>query len=297
MRQTEETSDRYAKLDTWEDEQILDALADGQAQAVEAVRRARSALASAARAVTDQLLRGGRLVYAGAGSSIRIAAQDGSELPATFGFAPERLVYLIAGGPETLLTGRGSAEDDEDEAVMAVEAQQIGPRDVVIAVSASGSTPYTLAAAKAARARGACVIGIANNRDAPLLREANHPILLESGPEVIAGSTRLGAGTAQKCALGLLSTLVNIRLGAVFGGMMINLRADNAKLKARARAMVAKIAGIDEQQAKKALEEARGEIAPAALICAGARGLAEAQALLAGAKGNLRLALARLTGS
>ncbi len=260
------------------------------------VRRARPALAAAARAVTDRLLGGGRLAYAGAGSSIRIAAQDGSELPATFGFAPERLVYLIAGGPEALLTGRGSAEDDEDAAVRAVEAQKLGAQDVVIAVSASGSTPYTLAAARAAKANGACVIGIANNRNSPLLEAASYSILLESGPEVIAGSTRLGAGTAQKCALGLLSTLVNIRLGAVFDGMMINLRADNAKLKARARAMVSRIARVDEKRAEQALDESHGEVAPAALICAGARGLAHARTLLAQSKGNLRLALARLTG-
>jgi N-acetylmuramic acid 6-phosphate etherase len=297
MRQTEETSDRYAELDTWDDEKILDVLAEGQARAIESVRRARAALAAAAQATIGQLLGGGRLIYAGAGSSIRIAAQDGSELPATFGFAPERLVYLIAGGRDALVEGRGSAEDDEAAAVRAVEANDLRAADVLIAVSASGSTPYTLAAAKAARARGTVVVGIANNRSAPLLKESSHPVLLESGPEVIAGSTRLGAGTAQKCALGLLSTLVNIRLGAVYGGLMINLRADNAKLKARARAMVARIAKVDERRAEKALDESHGEVASAALICAGAEGLAQAQALLAQAKGNLRLALAGLPGS
>jgi N-acetylmuramic acid 6-phosphate etherase len=297
MRQTEETSDRYAGLDTWDDETILDVLVEGQARAVESVRRARAAVAAAAQATIRQLLRGGRLIYAGAGSSIRIAAQDGSELPATFGFAPERLVYLIAGGRDALVEGRGSAEDDEEEAVRAVEANDLGAADVLIAVSASGSTPYTLAAAKAARSRGTVVVGIANNRSAPLLKVSSYPVLLESGPEVIAGSTRLGAGTAQKCALGLLSTLVNIRLGAVYDGMMINLRADNAKLKARARTMVARIAKVDERRAGKALDESHGEVAPAALICAGAEGLAQAQALLAQAKGNLRLALAKLPGS
>ena len=297
MRQTEETTERYAALDTWNDEEILDALGDGQARAIECVRKARGAIAAAAQAVTGRLLLGGRLIYAGAGSSIRIAAQDGSELPATFGFAPERLIYLIAGGREALLEGRGSAEDDESEARAAVEAHDLGDRDVLIAVSASGSTPYTLAAAKAARGRGTMLVGIANNPAAPLLEAADHPILLESGPEVIAGSTRLGAGTAQKSALGLLSTLVNIRLGAVYGGMMINLKADNAKLKARARAMVARIAKVDEQRAEKALADSQGEVAPAALLCAGAEGLAQAQALLAQSKGNLRLALARLAGS
>ncbi|MDP9138222.1 MAG: N-acetylmuramic acid 6-phosphate etherase [Pseudomonadota bacterium] len=297
MRQTEETSDRYVELDTWDDEKILDALVDGQARAVESVRRARAALAAAARAIAGRLSQGGRLVYAGAGSSIRIAAQDGSELPATFGFAPERLVYLIAGGNEALLEGRATAEDDEREARAAVAAHDLGARDVLIAVSASGSTPYTLAAAKAARGRGSMIVGIANNRSAPLLEAADHPILLESGPEVIAGSTRLGAGTAQKSALGLLSTLVNIRLGAVYDGMMVNLRADNVKLKARARAMVARIAKVNERQAEQALAESHGEVAPAALLCAGAAGLAEAQELLAQCRGNLRLALARLAGS
>lgn len=296
MRQTEETSDRYVELDTWDDEKILDVLAEGQERAIESVRNARSAVAGAARAIAERLSRGGRLVYAGAGSSIRIAAQDGSELPATFGFPPERLAYLIAGGKEALLEGRGAAEDDEAAAVRAVEAHGLGAGDVLVAVSASGSTPYTLAAVKAARGRGTLVVGIANNRSAPLLAVSSHPILLESGAEVIAGSTRLGAGTAQKCALGLLSTLVNVRLGAVYDGMMIKVRADNAKLKERARAMVARIARVDEGRAEKALVQSHGEVAPAALICAGAEGLAQAQALLAKNKGNLRLALASLGG-
>jgi N-acetylmuramic acid 6-phosphate etherase len=297
MPQTEETSGRYAKIDTWEDGRILDVLADGQERAIGAVRQAREALAVAAAAITERLKNGGRLIYAGAGSSIRIAAQDGSELPATFGFPPERLVYLIAGGREALVEGRGSAEDDEEEARDAVDASDLRAEDVVIAVSASGSTPYTVAAARAAKARGCLIVGIANNRSTPLLELADHPLLLDSGPEVVAGSTRLGAGTAQKCALGMLSTLVNIRLGAVYDGMMVNLKADNAKLKARARAMVARIAGVDELQAEQALKESHGQVAPAALICAGAAGLAQANDLLRKARGNLRLALASLTGS
>jgi N-acetylmuramic acid 6-phosphate etherase len=297
MPQTEETSVRYAKIDTWDDERILDILAEGQLRAVEAVRQARPALAAAALAIIERLKGGGRLVYAGAGSSIRIAAQDGSELPATFGFPPERLVYLIAGGPQALLEGRGSAEDDETAARQAVAENDLGPADVVIAVSASGSTPYTVAAAKAAKDRGCLIVGLANNRSSPLLNLSDHPLLLDSGPEVVAGSTRLGAGTAQKCALGMLSTLVNIRLGAVYDGMMVHLKADNAKLKARARAMVARIANVDEERAERALKESQGEVAPAALICAGAGGLAQAHQLLRDAGGNLRLALASLTGS
>jgi N-acetylmuramic acid 6-phosphate etherase len=297
MRQTEETVADYANLDTWDDKKILEVLADSQARAVEAVRRTLGDLAQAASATAAQLLRGGRLIYAGAGSSIRIAVQDGSELPATFGFAPDRLIYLIAGGREALLEGRGSAEDDEEEARKAVETHDLRAPDVLIAVSASGSTPYTLAAADAARERGVVVIGIANNRSAPLLGAAHYPVLLDSGPEVIAGSTRLGAGTAQKCALGLLSTLVNVRLGAVYDGMMINLKADNAKLRERAGHMVARIGQVDDKRALRALQETHGEVAPAVLICAGAEGLAQARKLLAQSNGNLRLALARLAGS
>jgi N-acetylmuramic acid 6-phosphate etherase len=294
MAATETASDRFSGIDRWDDAAALDALVGGQERAVAAVRAAIPALSAAAQAIAPRLKAGGRLVYAGAGSSASIAAQDGSELPGTFGFSRERIVFLIAGGPAALLDIDGAAEDDiaAGEADVASLGDVSG--DVVIAVSASGSTPYTLAVARRAKAGGSLVVGIANNGQAPLLATADWAVLLETGPEVVAGSTRMGAGTAQKCALGALSTLVAIRLGHVHDGMMVSVRADNAKLVVRARRIVSRIAGVAENEAEAALAAAAGDVKIAALACAGAGSAARARSLLAEADGHLRTALERL---
>ncbi len=164
----------------------------------------------------------------------------------------------------------------------------------MIAISASGSTPYTLAAAEVAKAAGTPVIAIVNNANSLLGQVAQHEIFLDSGPEVIAGSTRMAAGTAQKCALNLLSTLAHIRLGAVHDGLMVSVRADNTKLKARACGIVSRIAKVDPTRAHRALETADGDVKPAVLLCAGAKDLATARELIQRSHGNLRLALQRL---
>lgn len=297
MSFTESASGLSKGLDRWDDARILDALADGQTRAVAAVRQALPFLAKAAQALAQGLSQGGRIVYAGAGSSINIAVQDGAELPSTFGIAKDRIAFVIAGGEPSLLDIDALAEDDIEAACAGIAALALTPDDTVIAVSASGSTPFTLAALRAARTVKATVIAIANSPAAPLLAEADHPVLLETGPEVITGSTRMGAGTAQKCALGLLSTLAHIRLGCVYDGWMVRLQADNAKLRKRAQRMVADIAKVDEVAAEQALGKTDGHVAPAALICAGAKDISAAEALLAKTNGNLRLALEHLAGS
>lgn len=297
MNFTESASGLSRGLDRWEDSQILEALAEGQARAVAAVKQALPALAQAASAIAIGLAQNGRLVYAGAGSSINIAVQDGAELPSTFGIERSRIAFVIAGGTASLLDIDAQAEDDTEAAIAGIAALELTPRDTVIAVSASGATPFTLAAASTAKAAKATVIGIANNQAAPLLAVADHPVLLDTGPEVIVGSTRMGAGTAQKCALGLLSTLAHIKIGCVYDGWMIRLQADNAKLRKRAQRMVADIAKVSEITAEQALTQTDGHVAPAALICAGARDIVTAEALLAKAQGNLRLALEHLAGS
>ncbi|MGE0241376.1 MAG: N-acetylmuramic acid 6-phosphate etherase [Parvibaculaceae bacterium] len=297
MNFTEGVSSLSRGLDRWDDARILEALADGQARAVASVRGALPALARAAEALATGLARGGRIIYAGAGSSINIAVQDGAELPSTFGIERSRIVFVIAGGEASLLDIDAQAEDDVEAALAGITALALTPEDTVIALSASGSTPFTLTAARAAKAAKAKVIAIANNASAPLLAIADHPVLLDTGPEVIVGSTRMGAGTAQKCALGLLSTLAHIKLGCIYDGWMIRLQADNAKLRQRAQRMVADIAKVDEAAAERALSQTDGHVAPAALICAGARDFVAAEALLAKAKGNLRLALEHLAGS
>ncbi|WP_119272121.1 N-acetylmuramic acid 6-phosphate etherase [Taklimakanibacter deserti] len=296
MSFTESVSGSSRGLDQWDDAQILSLLAEGQARAVASVKEALPAVAKAAEALAQGLAQGGRIVYAGAGSSINIAVQDGAELPSTFGLERSRIAFVIAGGEASLFDIDAKAEDDTEAALAGIAALALTPADTVIALSASGATPFTLIAARAAKAAKATVIAIANNPKTPLLAVADHAILLATGPEVIVGSTRMGAGTAQKCALGLISTLAHIKLGAIYDGWMIRLQADNAKLRKRAERMVADIAKVDEAAAGKALAETDGHVAPAALICAGAKDVAAAEALLAKTNGNLRLALEHLAG-
>lgn len=294
MSRTETANGLARGLDRWDDDQILAALIDSQTRAVTAVRKAQASLAAAAEALAHGLGADGRIIYAGAGSSINIAVQDGAELPSTFGLDRSRIVFVIAGSEASLLDIDAEAEDDTEEARAKIESLALTGTDTVIAVSASGSTPFTLAAARTAKACGATVIALANNEGAPLLALADHPVFLDTGPEVIAGSTRMGAGTAQKCALGLLSTLAHVKLGCIYDGWMIRLRADNAKLRRRAQRMVADIAQVDEVEAERALACTHGHVGPAALICAGAHDVSAAEALLAASGGNLRQALERL---
>lgn len=290
-RQTEQ-SGHYAGLDTWTDARILDALVAGQERAIAAVRQAAPSIARAADLLSKRLAAGGRLAYAGAGTSIRVAVQDGTELPATFGMAEDRLLYLIAGGRAAMFDTLADAEDDAADG--AAQAAALGPADTLVAVAASGTTPFTVAAAQRARDNGAFVIAVVNNPGSPLAAAADLEICLVSGPEVIAGSTRLAAGTAQKAALNLLSTLTHVRLGAVHDGLMVNVQAGNAKLLRRAAGIVAAIAGVDAALAQSALAAAGGHVKPAVLLCAGAKDIAAAQRLLDAANGNLRLAMSRL---
>jgi N-acetylmuramic acid 6-phosphate etherase len=294
-RQTERKLTATVGLDIWDDQQVLAALLAGQERAIAAVRAGLPAIGAAAAVLSRRLEAGGRLIYAGAGTSIRIAVQDGSELPATFGMAEDRILYLVAGGREAMFDTLASAEDDA--AAGERDALICNAADTLIAVAASGSTPYTLAAARRARALGTFVIAVVNNAGSQLGAAADLEILLDSGPEVIAGSTRMGAGTAQKAALNLLSTLTHIRLGAVHDGYMVNVQADNSKLRLRARDIVIAITGADQATATNALAATDGHVKEAILICSGATSYAAARDLLAAAHGKLRLALASLAGA
>ena len=292
LRATEQSIDSSRGIDTWESAKILNTLVAGQERAIMAVKAAIPQLELAADALSKRLALGGRLAYAGAGTSIRIAVQDGSELPATFGVDEDKILYLIAGGRAAMFDTLADAEDDVEAGKN--DARQLNPADTLIAIAASGRTPYTIAAAKAAKAKGVFVISVVNNPDTPLGAAGDVEIVLNSGPEVIAGSTRMGAGTSQKAALNLLSTLVHIRLGAVHDGMMVNVQPGNSKLQLRAAEIVAKISGASIEQASQALHLAGSVVKPAVLLCAGAEDLASAQILLEKSKGNLRQALAQL---
>lgn len=294
MRKTEEFSPRYKGLDLWSDTEVLTAFWDGQMGAVAAVRPALPAISEAAAAVAERLGHaGGRLVYGGAGTSGLLAIQDGMEMNSTFGWPPERLLFLMAGGDQARLQLVGAEEDDAESAERAVGDNKIGPADVVIGVTASGTTPFTVALLKAARSAGALTVGIANCAGTPLLEEAAQPILVDSGTEVIAGSTRLNAGTAQKATLGMLSSLAMMRLGHVVDGLMVSLVADNKKLKVRGARIVAEIAAVAPEQAEASLERSQGRVKEAVLVAQGATEQ-QARKLLAENGENLRLAMTRL---
>src|SRR5437588_1436970 len=196
--ETERHSPRYSAIEAWSPGDILEAMIEGQFAAVAAVRSARPALEDAALAIEQRLRDGGRLAYAGAGTSGRLAVQDGAELMPTFSWPQERLLLLIAGGRNALLRSVEGAEDAVDQAARLAQQHDIGGDDVVIAVAASGTTPFTLSCLTEAKRRGALTIGVANNRDTPILKEADHAVLLDTGAEPIAGSTRMKAGTAQR---------------------------------------------------------------------------------------------------
>jgi N-acetylmuramic acid 6-phosphate etherase len=288
---TERPSPRYANIDLWEPPDAFDAMIEGQLAAVAAVRAARPALLRAVLAMEARLRAGGRLIYAGAGTSGRLAVQDGAELLPTFSWPRERLLLLIAGGEAAMVQAVEGAEDETGQAVALVRRHETGPNDVLIAVAASGTTPFTLAALREASRLGALTIGIANNEGAPLLTEAACPVFLDTGPEPIAGSTRMNAGTAQRIALNLLSSLAMIRLGRVYAGLMVEVQATNAKLAARRERMVMHITGKCESEARDALRRADGNVKLAVLLLKGLS-LTAARGALECSRGRLREAIA-----
>ena len=295
-KRTEALHEHAGGLDQQPPAVVLGFLADAQIQAAQAVRGAIGSIADAAKIVAGTLGAGGRLAYAAAGSSGLMALADALELPGTYGIPRARIVVLFAGGAAALQDMAGAPEDDAAQAAREVADAGLGKGDCLIAVSASGSTPYAVGALEEAVRRGARTIAIANNAGSPLLECAEAPILLATPPELIAGSTRMGAGTAQKIALNMLSTLAAIHLGHVHDGYMVNLFADNIKLRGRAARIVAAIAGCDEQAALAALEKTGGQVKPAVLIAAGADAKT-AEELLDGTGRRLRPALSKLEGS
>jgi N-acetylmuramic acid 6-phosphate etherase len=288
---TEEVDPRFADLDAWPPASAMEAMWEGQLAAVASVGRALPAITAATNAAKEALGDRGRMIYVGAGTSGRVAIQDGAELKPTFGWPERRLHFIIAGGETAFVASVEGAEDDAAEAVRLIDAARLSENDVVIALSASGTTPFTEAALREAGTRSAVTIGIANNPGTALLTSARYPVLIETGRELIAGSTRMKAGTAQKVVLNLISTGIMLGLGCVYRGMMVNMQLTNAKLKRRAEAMVRQIAGCGETEAARALEQAAGNIKTAVLLTLG-YDTAQAERILARHKGNLRYVLA-----
>jgi N-acetylmuramic acid 6-phosphate etherase len=287
---TEEIDPRFVDLDAWSTGDMIEAMYHGQLKACAAVGPALPALRAAVDDAVSHLKRDGRLVYVGAGSSGRIAVQDGAELAPTYGWPSDRLVFVMAGGMQALAQSVEGAEDSAAQGAQAIDEAGVHPDDVVIAVAASGTTPFTLGALRAAAARGALCIALASNPDAPLFEPARHAILIETGTEVLAGSTRMQAGTAQKIVLNLFSTAVMVRLGRVYRGLMVSMRASNAKLLRRAAVIVGQIVGCEADAAADLVQRADGDVKIAVLLGLGWP-QAEAVEALRRHEGNLRAAI------
>ncbi|WP_050773067.1 N-acetylmuramic acid 6-phosphate etherase [Roseobacter sp. SK209-2-6] len=263
-----------------------------QGEAAQSALSALPQICAAATVMAAAIGGGGRLFYTAAGSSGLMAAADAMELGGTFGIPADQIRILMAGGVPQNAEMPGDTEDDI--ASLQGELLDLGPADCLIAVSASGSTPYTLEAARIARNAKCPVVALANNPGAALLQESDFPVLLPTPPEVLSGSTRLGAGTAQKIALNSLSTLMALELGHIHDGMMVNLRADNAKLRQRAKSIVSTIAEVSADQAEVAIQNAQGDVKIAILLAAGVQDYAAAKNELTQSRGHLRPVLDRL---
>lgn len=269
MLRTEAEDPRHARLDQSSTPELVGAFIDDQIAAVQAVQRAAPQIAKAVELARPRLEAGGRLVYVGAGTSGRLGLLDSVELFPTFSWPHRRAIALLAGGPEALMQAVEGAEDDERQGAVDLLDAQVGRQDVVLLIAASGGTPYVIGALKQARALGALTIGIANNPGAPVAEQAEVGITLDTGPEVITGSTRLKAGTAQKIALNTFSSAVMVRLNKVYGNLMVDVQPTNAKLRRRALRLVVQAAGVSEGVARDALERCAYEVKTAivALKC------------------------------
>jgi N-acetylmuramic acid 6-phosphate etherase len=290
---TERSSPRYSSIDVWDAEDIAETIVESQFVAVAAVYAVRKQIASAAVAMQARLQDRGRLIYAGAGTSGRLAVQDGAELAPTFGWPDDRLLLLIAGGEKALFRSVEGAEDDAEGGTRLVAQHAVTAEDVLIAVAASGTTRFTLACLREAKRRGALTLGIANNGPSPILDEADHPIFLNTGSEPIAGSTRLKAGTAQKVALNTLSTLLMTLLGKVYRGLMVDVRAVNEKLVKRSEDMLIQLTGRSRDDVRNALSRANGSVKIAVMLLHGCD-LETAKQLLSAAGDRLGAALDRV---
>jgi len=289
---TEQPHPEHAGLDTYDTLRLVDALAADQAHAAAAVRAAGADIARAVDAAAPRLRAGGRLVYVGAGTSGRLGLLDSVELNPTFSWPRERSPALLAGGERALFVAVEGAEDNRDAAVADVRGLQLGANDVVLLIAASGTTPYAIAAAGAARAAGALTVGFANNPHTPLLAACEIAVTLDTGPELISGSTRLKAGTAQKIALNTFSSAVMVRLHKVYGNLMVDLRATNAKLAQRALRLTVAATGAPEARAQAALDSSGLRVKVAIVMLKAGIDAASAEARLEAAQGSVHQALA-----
>jgi N-acetylmuramic acid 6-phosphate etherase len=286
--ETERVDPRYGSIDRASVGELAALMNEADATVPAAVRAALPRIVPAIEAVAQRMRDGGRLLYVGAGTPGRLGVLDASECPPTFGTPPELVRGLIAGGEAAMFTAQEGVEDDADAGRAAVVAEEVGLSDSVVGVTASGRTPYVLAAVGEARARGALTVGVSCNAGAPLSAAAEHGVEVEVGPEVVAGSTRLKAGTAQKLVLNMFSTIAMVQLGKTYGNLMVDLGATNAKLRERAIRMVRAVTGATRGEAEEALEASGMRVKLAILRLERGLDAAEASARLAAAGGRLR---------
>ena len=291
MLKTETPAASHAQLDQYPTIELVNVLVDDQFAAVEAVRAAAPRISAAVTAALPRIQAGGRIIYVGAGTSGRLGVLDSVELYPTFSWPPERAIALLAGGNKAMFVAVEGAEDDLQQGAADLQAVQPTANDIVLLLAASGATPYVLGALRAARAIGALTVGFANNVDAPVALEADIGVTLDTGSEIISGSTRLKAGTSQKLALNTFSTALMVRLNKVYGNLMVDLKPTNAKLVKRAVRLTMIATGADEAAARAVLEHCNFHIKVAIVALKKAVSVEQASALLDAAQGSVRRAL------
>jgi N-acetylmuramic acid 6-phosphate etherase len=291
VRATEQRNPRTRGLDLLSTQNLLRALNHEDAAVPRAVAKEIPAIAQAVEVMTQALTHGGRVFYVGAGTSGRLATLDASEIPPTFGVSPKMIQAIIAGGTRALTNAVEGAEDSSSQGAKDISARRIKNRDVVIGVTASGSTPYVLGALSAAAKAGAATIGITSNRNSPIAKSVKILIATNTGSEAITGSTRLKAGTAQKLALNMLSTATMVRLGRVYDNWMIGVSLTNQKLRKRGQRILQEASGASVSEAARALRQAGHDPCIALIMLKKKVNASEAQLLLSAANGNMRRAL------
>ncbi|MEN3539430.1 N-acetylmuramic acid 6-phosphate etherase [Microbispora sp. ZYX-F-249] len=282
---TEQSDPRFSAIDTLPTEEIARLMNAADAAVPAAVGRAVPAISAAVDAIAARMADGGRLLYVGAGTSGRLAVLDASECPPTFGTHPDLVQGIIAGGEAALVRSVEGAEDDAEAGAAVIRGKHVGPLDSVVGISASGRAPYVVAAVEQARRLGALTVGLACNTGTPLARAADHAVEVIVGPEVVTGSTRLKAGTAQKLVLNMISTITMIRSGRTYGNFMVDVVASNSKLVDRAARIVSDITGTQVPRAREVLENAGRDVKTAVVMIERGVGADDARALLA-AHGN-----------
>jgi len=288
---TEQPNRVSADLDLKSSLEIVTVINDEDAVVVGAVRRALPQIARAVGLIANALKRGGRLIYVGAGTSGRIAALDAAECPPTFNVDPRTVQFIMAGGPTALAAAVEADEDSRELGTREMEKRKPGRNDVIVGIAASGRTPFTIAAVEYARRKGSHTISVTCNRDTPLQKAAHLAIVTEVGPEVISGSTRMKAGTAQKMVLNMLSSGAMTRLGYVYGNLMVNVTPRNSKLAARGVSILQQAAGVSEQIARQALRLARNSVPIGLVMLQAEVDRKEAERALKSAGGHVRRAI------